>query len=94
MEKLHLLITDFSAQGFHLKLFLNIQALLINHFMHTGGYYPIGGASEIAYNMIPIIEKSGGKVLVKADVTEIICNNQGEACGVLVKKGSEEYRFD
>merc|ERR1712223_304567 len=71
-----------------------MQGLLINHFVHSGGYYPIGGASEIAYNMIPIIEKSGGKVLVKADVTEIICNNQGEACGVLVKKGSEEYRLN
>jgi all-trans-retinol 13,14-reductase len=67
---------------------------LINHFAHTGGYYPIGGASEIAYNMIPIIEKSGGKVLVKANVTEILCNDQGEACGVLVKKGSEQYRLN
>ena len=67
---------------------------MINHFAHTGGYYPIGGASEIAYNMIPIIEKSGGKVLVKANVTEILCNDQGEACGVLVKKGSEQYRLN
>ena len=40
---------------------MQLQGLLINHFVHSGGYYPIGGASEIAFNMIPIIEKSGGK---------------------------------
>ena len=59
--------------------------------MHTGGYYPIGGASEIAFNMIPIIEASGGRVLVRANVQKILCNPSGQACGVLVKKGSEEY---
>ena len=43
--------------------------------------------------MIPIIEKPGGKVLVRANVTEILCNDQGAAYGVLVKKGSEEYKI-
>jgi all-trans-retinol 13,14-reductase len=44
--------------------------------MDCGGYYPVGGASEIAFNMIPIIEQSGGKVLVRADVTQILCNKE------------------
>ena len=42
------------------------------HFLDTGGYYPVGGASEIAYNMIPIIERAGGKVLVRANVVRIL----------------------
>ena len=67
-----------------------MQGMLVNHFAKTGGYYPIGGASEIAFNMIPVIEKSGGAVLVRANVKKIICNDIGQACGVLVKKGSEE----
>ena len=31
----------------------------------------MGGASEIAYNIIPVIEAAGGKVLVRANVTGI-----------------------
>ena len=34
------------------------------HYKKMGGYYPTGGGSEFAFNMIPIIEKAGGKVLV------------------------------
>ncbi len=45
-----------------------MQGLLINHFVHSGGYYPKGGASEIAFNMIPIIERHGGKVLGKDSI--------------------------
>ena len=68
---------------------LIMMGCLANHFMHSGGYYPIGGASEIAYNMIPIIEKSQGKVLVKANVTEILVSS-GQAYGVKVKKGKDQ----
>ena len=67
---------------------LIMMGCLANHFMHSGGYYPIGGASEIAYNMIPIIEKSQGQVLVKANVTEILISS-GQAYGVKVKKGKD-----
>jgi len=35
------------------------------HFLQHGGFYPKGGASEIALNIIPVIEKAGGKVLVQ-----------------------------
>ena len=61
--------------------------------MDSGAFYPIGGASEIAFNMIPIIEASGGKVLVKAQVTQILTNQNGEACGVTVKKGDQTYEI-
>ncbi len=35
----------------------------------------MGGASEIAYNIIPVIEAAGGKVLVRANVTGIIASH-------------------
>uniref|UniRef100_A0A3Q3EMY2 All-trans-retinol 13,14-reductase n=1 Tax=Labrus bergylta TaxID=56723 RepID=A0A3Q3EMY2_9LABR len=50
-----------------------------------------GGASEIAYHMIPIIEKAGGAVLVRAPVNRILFNEANEACGVSVMKGDEEF---
>ena len=46
---------------------------MIYHY-EEGGFYPVGGASEIAFNMIPIIERTGGKVLVRANVKEILYN--------------------
>jgi len=64
-----------------------MQALLSKHFS-GGGFYPVGGASEIAFNIIPVIEKTGGRVLVRANVTEII-TRKGKACGVKVEKGDD-----
>jgi len=58
-----------------------MQMILLQHYVH-GGYYPVGGASEIAFNIIPVIEKAGGKVLVRAPVTEILLDN-GKAVGKL-----------
>ncbi|XP_008328829.1 putative all-trans-retinol 13,14-reductase [Cynoglossus semilaevis] len=66
-----------------------INALLIHHYKR-GAYYPRGGASEIAFNIIPVIEQAGGKVLVRAPVQRILLNQQGEACGVTVLKGQGE----
>ena len=59
-----------------------MDAMLISHFQR-GGSYPVGGASEIAFHMIPIIERAGGKVLVRAPVTKILTDNQGRACGII-----------
>lgn len=57
-----------------------MQLILMQHYTY-GGYYPIGGASEIAYNIIPVIERSGGKVLVRANVKEILLDSSGKAIG-------------
>ncbi|CAG0887367.1 unnamed protein product [Darwinula stevensoni] len=66
----------------------NLLALLHDHF-YEGAYYPRGGASEIAFHIIPVIEKSGGKVLVRANVKEILLDESGtRAMGVVVQKGS------
>ena len=70
-----------------------MQAMMIYHFTDCGGYYPIGGASEIALNIIPVIERAGGKVLVRASVDKILCTPDGRACGVRVQKGSEHYEI-
>ena len=60
-----------------------MQAFLANHFM-GGASYPVGGASEFAYHMIPKIEEMGGRVLVRAPVTNILCNN-GRAVGMYIQ---------
>ncbi len=70
-----------------------MQAGLTNHFMY-GGYYPRGGASEIAYNIIPTIETAGGKVLVRAHVIDIMYDkDQHRAIGVRVRKGHTVYEI-
>eukprot|EP00058_Branchiostoma_floridae_P011490 XP_002596978.1 hypothetical protein BRAFLDRAFT_121337 [Branchiostoma floridae] len=64
-----------------------MQAMVMAHFME-GGYYPRGGASEIAFHIIPVIQKAGGAVLVRAPVNQILIGSNGEACGVRVHKSS------
>lgn len=64
-----------------------LHCALINHYIY-GASYPRGGASDIAFTIIPVIEKSGGRVLVRAPVSQILTDN-GKAIGVQVKKGSE-----
>jgi len=66
-----------------------MQALLNRHFSAGGGAYPVGGASEIALNIIPVIEAAGGKVLVRANVTGII-NKGSKVCGVKVARGTRD----
>lgn len=57
-----------------------MHSLLVSHYLN-GAWYPKGGASEIAYHMIPIIEKAGGAVLVRAPVNRILFNDSNEAYG-------------
>ena len=50
----------------------------------SGAFYPVGGASEIAMHLIPVIEKSGGCVLVRATVKQILINEEkGKAIGTV-----------
>ena len=64
-----------------------LQATLLTHFSN-GAFYPLGGASEIAFHMIPTIERAGGKVLVRANVTSILTSN-AKVTGVRVSRVSE-----
>ncbi|XP_060642931.2 all-trans-retinol 13,14-reductase [Anolis sagrei] len=70
------------------KASFSLHAVLVEHFF-GGGWYPQGGSSEIVFQSIPIIERSGGTVLTKAPVQSILVDPQGKACGVSVKKGQD-----
>ncbi|XP_064648110.1 all-trans-retinol 13,14-reductase-like [Lineus longissimus] len=72
------------------KTTMAMHAAVQNHFLN-GGFYPRGGASEIALNIIPIIERSGGRVFVRAPVSQILVNEQGKACGVRVTKSTGDF---
>jgi len=61
-----------------------MHAILMNHFIRKGGFYPVGGASEIAFQMIPAIESAGGAVVSKAHVTRILTDACGRVQGVEV----------
>jgi all-trans-retinol 13,14-reductase len=55
-----------------------------------GGYFPKGGPSQITKNIIPVIEKTGGRVLVGKKVKEIIIENN-IAVGVEMETGDKIY---
>ena len=48
-----------------------LHASVANHYFE-GGWYPRGGSAEIANNIIPVIERTGGRVLVGREVKNII----------------------
>lgn len=48
-----------------------------------GGAYPVGGSRELARKLVSVIEQNGGRVLVRADVAEIVIDPvKGRATGV------------
>ena len=62
-----------------------MHALIAGHYFN-GGFYPVGGASQIAATIIPQIQVSGGDVFTYADVQEIIID-KGRAVGVKMADG-------
>lgn len=67
-----------------------IHALIVNHYI-SGGYYPVGGSKKIADSIIPIIQSTGGELLVNHTAKEIIINN-GKAIGVrAIKKEGNDF---
>lgn len=57
-----------------------MHALVETHYWR-GGWYPVGGAKQIAEAMVPIIERAGGAVLTAQTVDEILLE-RGVAVGV------------
>lgn len=57
-----------------------MHAMLITHYMY-GAVYPVGGSARIAESIVPVIEANGGKILIRAEVKEIVVEN-GTAIGV------------
>lgn len=64
-----------------------IHALIARHYLF-GGYYPVGGSSEMAKTIIPVIQKSGGEVFTYAAVEEILTDGK-KATGVRMADGEE-----
>jgi len=62
---------------------------MANYYI-SGAAYPVGGSSKIAERVVPVIERSGGKVLVKARVKEFIVAN-GRVTGVKMQNGDEIF---
>ncbi len=65
-----------------------IHALVAQHYLE-GASYPVGGASEIASCIAPVIERAGGEIIVSAEVSQIVLGPHGEALGVRMADGRE-----
>lgn len=61
-----------------------VNALIAAHY-RSGAYYPIGGPLRIAESIVKLIERWGGKVLVRASVDNILIDDNGCTYGVVVK---------
>jgi all-trans-retinol 13,14-reductase len=64
------------------------HATIAAHYFE-GASYPVGGAASIAASIAPAIEKTGGKILVSAEVQEILLDLKGRAAGVRMNDGRE-----
>lgn len=64
-----------------------IQALITRHFLH-GGYYPVGGAQEIARCLTRTVARAGGWTRIAADVEQVIVD-RGRVKGVRLSGGEE-----
>jgi len=62
-----------------------MHALVAHHYLEGAGY-PVGGASEIAAGIAPIIEAQGGQIVVAAEVAEIVVQRD-RAIGVKMADG-------
>lgn len=51
-----------------------MHALLVKHYF-SGGYFPVGGSSQIAKTIDKVIEAAGGTILINAEVDEVIVEN-------------------
>jgi phytoene dehydrogenase-like protein len=64
-----------------------IHAVVAQHYF-DGAAYPVGGASQIAASLLPTIERSGGALVIDAEVDRILTDGP-RALGVRMKDGRE-----
>ncbi|HKM58785.1 MAG TPA: NAD(P)/FAD-dependent oxidoreductase [Chthoniobacterales bacterium] len=69
------------------KSSFGMHAIVANHYFE-GGNYPVGGASRIAETIAPVIEKSGGRIVANAEVSNIVVH-ENKAVGVRMADGRE-----
>ena len=66
-----------------------MHAAVARHYF-SGGNFPVGGSSQIANTVDKVIEKSGGSILISAEVHEIIIK-RNKAIGVKMSDGREIF---
>ena len=66
------------------------HAMIANHYK-GGAYYPRGGPAEIARGIVPVIERAGGAVLVRARVEAILTENAAGAGVAAADSGGGGY---
>jgi all-trans-retinol 13,14-reductase len=64
-----------------------IHAAVASHYL-GGAFFPVGGARAIARAIAPVIERAGGAILVRAEVSRILVEG-GRAVGVRMADGRE-----
>jgi all-trans-retinol 13,14-reductase len=72
-----------------------LHAMIVMHYIN-GAFYPVGGAKKIADSIIPVVEESGGALLVRHRVTEIIIDGNravGVKCLESQATGVKEKEF-
>ena len=57
------------------EISFGVHALIMRHYFN-GAYYPVGGAKVFAEALIPVIEKAGGAIRLKAKVQELLVENE------------------
>jgi phytoene dehydrogenase-like protein len=60
-----------------------VHATVAQHYME-GGYYPVGGAGQIAPRVKAIVAAQGGTILLNRQVTQVLLD-RGQAVGVRVQ---------
>jgi all-trans-retinol 13,14-reductase len=65
-----------------------MHAIIAEHYLE-GAFYPVGGASRIAASIAPAIERAGGRILVGAEVEQILLDPRNRAVGVRMADGRE-----
>jgi all-trans-retinol 13,14-reductase len=63
----------------------SMHASVARHYF-DGGSFPIGGSSQIVKTIDPLIAKSGGTILVSAEVDKVVVE-ENKAIGVQMKDG-------
>jgi all-trans-retinol 13,14-reductase len=66
-----------------------MHATLVKHYF-SGGSFPVGGSGQIIETITPIIEESGGIILINADVKTVLVENN-KAIGVKMIDGKTFY---
>jgi all-trans-retinol 13,14-reductase len=69
------------------KSSFGMHAIIAQHYF-DGAAYPVGGAARIAETIAPSIERNGGRIVVSAEVGEILLED-GKAAGVCMADGRE-----